>query len=173
MIQSFPSIEAPVLTSLDGLRCRDIGVVQVFYEVRAAVGLVALETQLTLLICTAPSAFRHLAVALTLINLATVPASAAHINNQPAHRIHSNNAWQSPICVKYVIWMRRGKKHNFSFILKYIFKIRTWSLSPAGNDTPVTLWIFTFVIKSKTINKTLFSVLSTSRVEGEGKDLLK
>ena len=61
----------------DGLRDRVVGTAQVFYKERAALGYIALEPQLTVLICTGSSLLSALwqpAVALTLINPVTVPA---------------------------------------------------------------------------------------------------
>lgn len=138
-----------VQTSWDGLRDKAIGMVQVFYKERAALGYVALEPQLTVLICTGSSllsGFWQPAVALTLINPSHCTCFSAHINNQLALALHSNNVGQSHICRKYVIQEWRRKKVNFSFIL---FSIENGLPNPAGNDTPMTVWAFNFVKKKQ------------------------
>lgn len=148
--QSRPSIAELARPSWDALRDGDT-LVQGFNKERAAVGCVALQSQLTPLICSRSSSFRALTG-----GRGPGPhyhghstCFSAHTSNQLRLALHIINAGHTPVCGE-CYWSVEGNRDAVKGnLISHLFsdsstkkpnKLNHWS--PAGDDTPETVSVF-------------------------------
>lgn len=84
------------------------------------------------------------------------------MNNQAALTLHSNNVGQSPICRKYVIQVWRGES-SFLIYTQIFSKLEYGLPIPQAMTHQWLCEYLIWLIKSTTMNMTIFNVLPASR----------